>query len=242
MGGTGEMRKAPIGLQDLRRRLYVKAQAEPSWRFWGLYGHLGKRETLRAAYRLAQANNGVPGSDEVPFEGIAAAGVETFLTQRREEVGHQTYRPLRLRKVGMPQAGGTRHLLIPAIRDRVVQGTRKLLLEPIFAAAFQAGSYGYRPKRSAHAAIPRGAAAIVEGKPSVIDLDLKAYCDQVRHHIVLAKVAERINDRAVMRLRKLLLQAAGKQGVAQGRGHSPLLRNLYGRLFGRKGTVALVLP
>ncbi len=51
MGGSGEMIKAPIDLQDLRRRLYVKAKAEPSWRFWGLYVHVCKRETLSEAYR-----------------------------------------------------------------------------------------------------------------------------------------------------------------------------------------------
>src|SRR5687767_1158461 len=57
------MTKAPITLQDLRRRLYVKAKAEPSWRFWGLYGHVCKHETLRAAYELAKHNDGAPGSD-----------------------------------------------------------------------------------------------------------------------------------------------------------------------------------
>jgi hypothetical protein len=57
------MTKAPISLQDLRRRLYVKAKAEPSWRFWGLYVHVCKRETLREAYLLAKANDGAPGID-----------------------------------------------------------------------------------------------------------------------------------------------------------------------------------
>ncbi len=70
------MTKAPINLQDLRRRLYVKAKAEPAWRFWGLYGHVCKRETLDEAYRLAKANNGAPGIDGVRFEDIEADGVE----------------------------------------------------------------------------------------------------------------------------------------------------------------------
>ena len=60
--GGGEMTKTPINLQDLRRRLYVKAKAEPSWRFWGLYVHVCKRETLQQAYRLAKANDGAPGN------------------------------------------------------------------------------------------------------------------------------------------------------------------------------------
>ena len=65
MEGRGEMTKAPITLQDLRRRIYVKAKAEPSWRFWGLYAHVCKTDTLHAAYSLAKENNGAPGSDGV---------------------------------------------------------------------------------------------------------------------------------------------------------------------------------
>ena len=57
------MIKTPINLQDLRRRIYIKAKAEPAWRFWGLYVHVCKMETLRAAYALAKANNGAPGID-----------------------------------------------------------------------------------------------------------------------------------------------------------------------------------
>ena len=57
-GGKGEMRKTPISLQDLRRSLYVKAKAETSWRFWGLYVHVCKMETLREAYRMARSNDG----------------------------------------------------------------------------------------------------------------------------------------------------------------------------------------
>jgi RNA-directed DNA polymerase len=68
------MIKAPINLQDLRRRLYIKAKAEPSWRFWGLYVHVCKPETLKEAYQLAKRNNGAPGIDGVTFEAIEAEG------------------------------------------------------------------------------------------------------------------------------------------------------------------------
>ena len=73
--GKDEMTKASIDLQDLRRRRYVKAKAEPSWRFWGLYVHVCKMETLRAAYEMAQQNDGAPGVDGVTFEAIEARGV-----------------------------------------------------------------------------------------------------------------------------------------------------------------------
>jgi len=72
---------------------------------------------------------------------------------------------------------------IPTIRDRVVQRALKPILEPIFEADFQSGSYGYRPKRSAHEAVARVAQAIAHQKTRVLDFDLRAFFDNVRHHI-----------------------------------------------------------
>jgi len=222
------MIKAPVNLQDLRRRIYVKAKSEPSWRFWGLYVHVCKTEVLHAAYRLAKKNNGAPGIDGVSFEAVEAAGVDFFIEEIRKDLSERTFRPQRARKVEIPKDGGkTRQLSIPTIRDRVVQGALKLVLEPIFEADFQPGSYGYRPKKSAHDAVRRVSEAIIRGKTHVIDLDLRAYFDTVRHHIVLEKVARRVNDDDVMHLLKLILKASGKQGVPQGGVISPLLSNIY---------------
>src|SRR5436309_12329360 len=222
------MTKAPISLQDLRRRLYIKAKAEPAWRFWGLYVHICKRETLREAYRMAKANDGAPGIDGVTFQAVEAEGVEPFLERLREELIQGTYKPQRARKVEIPKGNGKlRQLSIPSIQDRVVQGAVKLILEPIFEADFQPGSFGYRPKKSAHAAIQRVSQAILEGKTCVIDFDLRSYFDTVKHHIVVEKMARRIDDDAVLWLLKLLLDASGKQGVPQGGVISPLISNVY---------------
>src|ERR1700726_5043243 len=140
-GGKGEMTTAPISLQDLRRSLYVKAKAEPAWRFWGLYVHVCKMETLREAYQMARSNDGAPGIDGVTFEAIEESGAESFLNQIRDELVSNAYRPMRARKKEIPKDGGkVRVLSIPAIRDRVVQGGVKLILEPIFEADFQSGS------------------------------------------------------------------------------------------------------
>ena len=167
------MTKASIDLQDLRRRLYVKAKAETSWRFWGLYVHICKMETLRHAYALAKENDGAPGVDGVTFEAIEAQGVEAFLEQIRDELVQRTYKPLPARRQEIPKDGGkVRVLSIPAIRDRVVQGALKLILEPIFEADFQPGSFGYR---SAQEAVDRVAKAIDRCKTRVIDLDLRSY-------------------------------------------------------------------
>lgn len=228
MEGRGEMIKAPIDLQDLRRRLYVKAKAEPSWRFWGIYVHVCKLETLRKAYALAKANNGAPGIDGVTFEAIEAQGLECLLEQIRSELIQRTYLPMKARQREIPKDGGkVRVLSIPAIRDRVVQGALKLILEPIFEADFQPGSYGYRPKRTAHGAIRRVAEGIVREKTRIIDIDLRAYFDNVRHDLLLGKVAQRVNDVEVLHLLKLMLKATGKRGVPQGGVISPLLSNLY---------------
>ena len=226
--GKDEMTKASIDLQDLRRRLYVKAKAEPSWRFWGLYVHVCKMETLRAAYEMAKQNDGAPGVDGVTFEAIEAQGVETLLEQLRDELTEHTYQPLPARKQEIPKDGGkVRVLSIPAIRDRVVQGALKLILEPVFEADFQPGSFGYRPRRTAHDAIRRVAEAIVQRKTRVLDFDLRAYFDNVRHDRLLEKVAQRVDDADVMHLLKVMLKASGKMGVPQGGVISPLLSNLY---------------
>ena len=226
--GKDAMTKASIDLQDLRRRLYVKAKAEPSWRFWGLYVHVCKMETLRAAYAMAKQNDGAPGIDGVTFEAIEAQGVEALLEQLRDELTGRTYKPLPARKQEIPKDGGkVRVLSIPAIRDRVVQGALKLILEPVFEADFQPGSFGYRPKRTAHDAIERVAKAIVQRKTRILDFDLRAYFDNVRHDRLLEKVAQRVDDKDIMHLLKLMLKASGKKGVPQGGVISPLLSNLY---------------
>src|SRR4051794_16491623 len=224
--GKDEMTKASIDLQDLRRRIYVKAKAEPAWRFWGLYVHVCKMETLRAAYEMARQNDGARGVEGVPFEAIEAQGVEALLEQLRDELTERRYEPLPARKQEIPKDGGkVRVLSIPAIRDRVVQGALKLILEPVFEADFQPGSFGYRPKRTAHGALKRVAEAIVQRKTRVLDFDLRAYFDNVRHDRLLEKVAQRVEDADVMHLLKTMLKASGKKGVPQGGVISPLLSN-----------------
>src|SRR5215831_13235064 len=160
------MTTTPGSLQDLRRRIYVTAKAEKTKRFWGLYVQVAKPETLKTAYVLVKRNNGAPGIDGVTFEAIEAGGVEAFLEQLRDELVTRTYRPLRNRRKEIPKDGGrkVRVLGIPSIRDRVVQGALKLILEPIFESDFQSGSFGYRPKRTAHEAVQRVAEAIVRCK------------------------------------------------------------------------------
>jgi len=222
------MTKAPIRLQDLRRRIYAKAKAEPTWRFWGLYVHVWKRETLHEAYTLAKKNDGAPGIDGVTFEAIEERGVDGYLDQVRDELATHRYRPMRNRRKEIPKEGGkVRVLGIPTIRDRVVQGALRLILEPIFEADFQPGSIGYRSNRQSHEAVYRIDYGVGGGKTHVIDVDLRAYFDNVKHHMLLEKLARRIRDPDVMHLLSMILKATGKKGVPQGGVISPLLSNIY---------------
>ena len=222
------MTNTPVNLQELRRKIYFKAKAEETWRFWGLYVHVCKQETLCEAYRLAKLNDGAPGIDGITFEAIEESGVERFLQDLRDELLSETYRPQQNWRKEIPKDDGKFRVLgIPCIRDRVVQGALKLILEPIFEADFQDGSYGYRPRRQAHEAVQRVAKAIVSNKTRVLDVDLAAYFDTVRHDLLLGKVAARVNDDQVLHLLKLILKASGTRGVPQGGVISPLLSNLY---------------
>jgi RNA-directed DNA polymerase len=215
-----------IKLQDLRRKIYIKAKADKPWRFWGIYVHVCKLETLQEAYRLAKINNGAPGIDGVTFEDIEKSGVAEFLGKIQHELKSQTY-PMRNREKAIPKGGGKSRILgIPTIRDRVVQGALKLILEPIFESDFQPGSYGYRPRRTAHEAVEAVTEAAIKGKTTVIDVDLRSYFDTVRHDILLKKIAERVNDADIMRLLKLILKSGGKRGIPQGGPLSPL-SNIY---------------
>jgi RNA-directed DNA polymerase len=110
------MTAAPISLQDLQRRLYVKAKAEKDWRFWGLYVHVVKLETLHAAYAMAKQNDGAPGIDGVTFEAIETSGVDAFLAQVRDELVSRTYQSLRTRRVEIPKGEGKVRILgIPTV-------------------------------------------------------------------------------------------------------------------------------
>jgi RNA-directed DNA polymerase len=222
------MIKTSVTLQELRRKIYMKAKAEKTHRFWGLYVHVCKTSTLTESYQMVKRNNGAPGIDGMTFDDIEKAGVEGFLRNIQEQLVNGTYQPIGNRIKEIPKANGkTRKLGIATIKDRVVQGAVKLILEPVFDSDFQEGSYGYRPKRTAHQAIEKVAEAVVKEKTRVIDLDLKSYFDTVKHHILLAKIAERIADEKIMRLLKQMLKIGGKEGVPQGSVLSPLMSNIY---------------
>jgi RNA-directed DNA polymerase len=222
------MTKAPSSLQDLRGRIYRKAKSEKTHRFWGLFVHITKIETLEEAYRIAKRNGGAAGIDEQSFADIETQGLDEFLRGMREDLLTGRYKPMPNRRVEIPKGNGkVRILQIPCIRDRVVQGALKLILEAVFEADFCPNSYGFRPQRSPHRALAEVRRSVTRRMSTVIDVDLSRYFDTIRHSVLLDKIAKRIQDPQVLHLVKQILKAGGKVGVPQGGPFSPLAANLY---------------
>jgi RNA-directed DNA polymerase len=190
--------------------------------------HITKPETLAEAYRLAKRNGGAAGIDGPPFADIEAAGLPNFLTAIREDLRTGRYTPQPNRRVEIPKDNGkVRVLQIPCIRDRVVQGALKLILEAIFEADFCPNSYGFRPKRSPHQALAAVRRSVLRRMSMVIDVDLSRYFDTIRHAILLDKIAQRVQDPTVMHLIKQIITVGGPVGGPQGGPFSPLAANIY---------------
>jgi group II intron reverse transcriptase/maturase len=222
------MTKAPSNLQELRRRIYRKAKSDKTHRFWGLFVHITKLETLEEAYRIARKNGGAPGIDGQSFSAIESESRFTFLREVREDLITGRYKPMPNRRVEIPKGNGkVRTLQIPCIRDRVVQGALKLILEAVFEADFCSNSYGFRPKRSPHRALAEVRRSVMRRMSTVIDVDLSRYFDTIRHSILLDKIAKRIQDPQVLHLVNQIIKVSGRVGVPQGGPFSPLAANIY---------------
>jgi RNA-directed DNA polymerase len=241
--------KTPDKIRTFQRKLYLKAKAEPDYRFYLLYDKIYREDILRHAYRLAKANGGGAGVDGITFEMIEEEGVDQWLSGIRKELCAKTYKPQPVRRVMIPKpGGGLRPLGIPTTRDRVIQAAAKLVIEPIFEADLEPNAYGYRPRRGALDAIREVHDLLCHGYTDVIDADLSKYFDTIPHRELLKCVARRIVDRNVLRLIKLWLKAPvqeqdrngqrkmtggrkNKRGTPQGGVVSPLLANLYMNRF-----------
>lgn len=242
----------PNTIRTLQRKLYVKAKQEPAFRFYALYDKVYRADILSHAYDLVRSNRGAPGIDGVTCATIEVGeGKDAYLAELQVALEQKTYRADGVRRVWIPKPDGSeRPLGIPTIRDRVVQMALKLVVEPIFEADFCEHSYGFRPTRSAHGAVDAVVEGLFQGRTQVIDADLSKYFDTIPHAKLMAVVAERIVDGAVLGLIQQWLKApvieedeqgkrrpsGGKgkrKGTPQGGVISPLLANLYLHLLDR---------
>jgi RNA-directed DNA polymerase len=239
----------PPAIRTLQRKLYVKAKAEPTYRFYRLYDKVYRADILAHAYALAKANGGAPGVDGQTFEQIESAGLMDWLDRLREELRTRRYRPAAVRRVYIPKpGGGERPLGIPTVRDRVAQTAAELVLLPIFEAEFTDAMYGYRPRRSARQAVRAVHEALRAGYTDIVDADLSKYFDTIPHTDLLKSVARRVSDGALLHLLRLWLKAPVEEPDADGRERrtggreygmgtpqggviSPLLANVYMHRF-----------
>ncbi len=247
------MLKTPENIRTLQRKLYLKAKQQPACRFHALYDKVYRIDIISHAYNRVRANQGSVGIDGVSFKAIEEKeGATAFIAELADVLRNKTYKPDPVKRVMIPKSDGNmRPLGIPTIRDRVAQMAAKLVLEPIFEADFCATSYGFRPKKSAHAAVDDVTYAMNTGYTEIIDADLSKYFDTIPHAKLMAVVAERVSDGALLHLIQMWLKApvmevdkdgtkrnigggkGNRKGTPQGGVISPLLANLYLHILDR---------
>jgi group II intron reverse transcriptase/maturase len=224
----------------LQRKLYLKAKQDKTFKFYVLYDKVRLEYFLEEAYYRVKRNGGAPGIDGITFAMIEKEGVIPFLIKIRDELTNKTYKAQAVKRVYMPKANGKqRPLGIPTIRDRVVQMSCKMVIEPIFEADFADCSFGFRPKRSAKDAMKKIKEHLQEKRTQVFDADLEAYFDTIPHDKLMIAVKERIADNNVLKLIEQWLKSPivedgkygggkhNKVGTPQGGMVSPLLANIY---------------
>lgn len=226
-------------VRKLQRTLYRTAKSQPERRFSLLYDKVCRLDVLREAWTRVKANRGSAGIDRVAIETVCEYGEERFVAEIREELNTHSYRASAVRRVNIPkpgQAGQSRPLGIPTLKDRVVQMAVKIVVEPLFEADFLSSSYGFRPKRSARMALAAIVAGVKAGYRQVVDVDIRKYFDSIDHDKLMELVERRVGDIQVLRLVRAWLKAGimedGRvrhplKGTPQGGVISPLLANIY---------------
>lgn len=207
-------------------------------RWYALMDKVVRPDNLRSSWERVRSNGGAAGVDHVSV-GAFERDAERHLEKVRGMLVDGSYRPQAVRRVHIPKPGRpgeTRPLGIPTVRDRVVQGALRNVLEPIFEAGFAEHSYGFRPGRGAKDALRRVRQLIDAGHVHVVDADLKSYFDTIPHDALLDRVREKVTDGSVLSLVTAFLEAGVMEGTEtvrpeagtpQGGVISPLLANLY---------------
>ena len=196
---------------------------------------VGERENLKEALRQVKANKGSAGVD-----GMTVVALSDYLRQHwpaiREQLLNGTYEPQPVRRVEIPKpdGGGVRKLGIPTVLDRFIQQAVMQVLQRRWDQTFSNHSYGFRPGRSAHQAVAQAQQYIAQGYSWCVDLDLEKFFDRVNHDKLMGRIANRIEDKRLLKLIRAFLNAGvmenglvspSVEGTPQGGPLSPLLSN-----------------
>ncbi len=227
-------------VQKIQSKLHRWAKDDPHRRFDDLYNLVVDPAFLQVAWERVRSNKGartagVDGETARYIETVR--GLEGFLEALRSSLKDRTFRPLPARQRAIPKAGGkVRYLGIATIRDRVVQASLKLVLEPIFEADFLPCSYGFRPNRRAHDAVAEIHHFTSRSYEWIVEGDIKACFDEISHSALMDRVRKRVGDKRILALVKAFLKAGildedgdlkdTNAGTPQGSILSPLLSNV----------------
>lgn len=202
-----------------------------------LFGKLCSKEYLEEGFKAVRRNGGAPGSDGVTIREFES-DLYTELEQLGSDLEKWNYKPKPVLRVEIPKPGkgaGVRLLGIPCVRDRVVQATLKLLLEPIIDPTFSDNSYGFRPGRNQRKAVEAAQRIVKSGKEYVVDIDLSKFFDRVNHDRLISRLSLYVSDKRILRIIGMTLRSGVMQdglvsgtseGTVQGGPLSPLLSNV----------------
>jgi RNA-directed DNA polymerase len=237
---TGEAQRAAIeGTESLAAKRGIESPAIGEQLMEEVCG----RENCKQALARVKANKGSAGVD-----GMTVHELPEFLKQHwpaiREQLLSGTYKPQPVKRVEIPKPdGGVRKLGIPTVLDRFIQQTVMQVLQRRWDPMFSEHSYGFRPGRSAHQAVEAAQKYIADGYRWVVDLDLEKFFDRVNHDKLMARIAERVSDKRMLKLIRVFLRAGVMEGglvspvdegTPQGGPLSPLLSNIVLDEFDRE--------
>ena len=232
------LEQAEARVLRIQTKLHQWATDDPARRFDDLFNLVCDPAFLLVGWARVRGNRGArtAGVDGIKPRQIVPEE-SSFLASLREDLRRSRFEPLPVRERRIPKANGKlRTLGIPTARDRAVQASMKLVLEPIFEADFKPCSYGFRPRRRAHDAIAEIHMFATQGYTWVLEGDITACFDEIDHTALMGRVRHRIGDKRVLRLVKAFLKAGvlsedqvtrdTKSGTPQGGTLSPLLANV----------------